>query len=183
MRPPRGTALLVALLLMYLVVLYGREVFREKNLPAICVTEHSEISVLLGDGFPVQGIHQFSDGISLVSVIKMADTTGAHRVFSGGLPDRAVEDGSLLSLVIKDNEIIEVNQGWMPAVQRMACGIALHPDRMSLADWESLPGIGPHLAAAIENDRQKNGDFGTLEALQRVRGIGQKSIRRWQEFF
>lgn len=71
----------------------------------------------------------------------------------------------------------------MAARKRVALGIALHPDRMSRADWESLPGIGPKLALAIELDRQENGDFGHLEALERVRGIGPKRIEAWRKFF
>ncbi|MCP3177174.1 helix-hairpin-helix domain-containing protein [Desulfuromonas sp. KJ2020] len=54
---------------------------------------------------------------------------------------------------------------------------------MSLADWTVLPGVGPKLAERIEKDRQKNGDFGSLEALQRVKGIGPKRINSWKFFF
>ena len=39
---------------------------------------------------------------------------------------------------------------------------------------ERLPRIGPALAARIVADRRINGEFGSLEALQRVRGIGPK---------
>jgi competence protein ComEA len=92
-------------------------------------------------------------------------------------------DGELLRLVVKDNEIIGVNGGWLPASQRIAVGIKLHPDRMTQHDWESLPGIGVHLAERIEADRQKNGEFGSLENLKRVRGVGSKSIVTWRAFF
>jgi competence protein ComEA len=71
----------------------------------------------------------------------------------------------------------------MPAAQRMALGTPLHPERMSLDDWQALPGIGPRLARIIEEDRQKNGDFGDLDGLDRVAGIGHKLIERWRKFF
>jgi competence protein ComEA len=71
----------------------------------------------------------------------------------------------------------------MPAGQRLALGVPLHPDRMGLGDWEVLPGIGPALARRIELDRQENGEFGSLERLERVRGIGPKRIQAWSEFF
>jgi competence protein ComEA len=65
----------------------------------------------------------------------------------------------------------------------MAIGVKLHPDHMTREDWEALPGIGSRLAEKIEENRQKNGDFGALDDLKRVRGVGSKSIERWRCFF
>ena len=47
-------------------------------------------------------------------------------------------------------------------------------DRADSVMLERLPRIGPALAARIVADRRTNGEFGSLEALQRVRGIGPK---------
>jgi len=46
-----------------------------------------------------------------------------------------------------------------------------------------LPGIGETLARRLELDRQENGEFGSLEGLLRVKGVGLKSIERWRIFF
>lgn len=45
-------------------------------------------------------------------------------------------------------------------------------DRADVAELDALPGIGPALAQRIVDDRAANGAFGSLEALQDVRGIG-----------
>lgn len=45
-------------------------------------------------------------------------------------------------------------------------------DRATAADLERLPRIGPALAQRIVDDRADRGAFGSLDALQRVRGIG-----------
>lgn len=45
-------------------------------------------------------------------------------------------------------------------------------DRADAAELDLLPGIGPALAQRIVEDRAANGAFGSLEGLQRVRGIG-----------
>jgi competence protein ComEA len=53
----------------------------------------------------------------------------------------------------------------------------LPPVDVDVADsaaLERLPRIGPALAARIVADRQQRGPFGSLDALQRVRGIGPK---------
>jgi competence protein ComEA len=77
----------------------------------------------------------------------------------------------------------EMNRGWIPAAQRMALLIPLHPDRMSSDDWQALRGVGPRLAEVIEHDRQIYGDFGCFEALDRVKGVGPKRISQWKKFF
>ncbi|HEX2718155.1 MAG TPA: helix-hairpin-helix domain-containing protein [Gemmatimonadaceae bacterium] len=51
-------------------------------------------------------------------------------------------------------------------------------DRANAEELEALPRIGPALAARIVEDRERNGAFGSLEALQRVRGIGPAMARQ-----
>ena len=50
-------------------------------------------------------------------------------------------------------------------------------DRATARELEALPRIGPALAERIVADRDSNGPFGSLEALQRVRGIGAAMAR------
>lgn len=51
-------------------------------------------------------------------------------------------------------------------------------DVAPMALIESLPGIGPVLAARVVADRNQNGPFGSLEGLQRVKGIGPAMAER-----
>jgi competence protein ComEA len=60
--------------------------------------------------------------------------------------------------------------GAAPAVSGAAGPIDL--DRADSAAIESLPGIGPALAARIIANRDSAGPFGSIEALCDVRGIG-----------
>lgn len=45
-------------------------------------------------------------------------------------------------------------------------------DRATAAELERLPRIGPALAARIVQDRIERGDYGSMQALLRVRGVG-----------
>ena len=46
----------------------------------------------------------------------------------------------------------------------------------TLAQLESLPGIGPKAAARIKEYREKNGGFKKVEDLMNVKGIGEKGF-------
>ena len=51
-------------------------------------------------------------------------------------------------------------------------------DSAPAPDIEKLPGIGPALAKRIVKDRETNGPFGCLAALDRVKGIGPALLAR-----
>jgi hypothetical protein len=57
----------------------------------------------------------------------------------------------------------------------------LFPIDVDLADsaaLDALPGIGPALARRIVEERDKCGPYGSLEGLERVRGIGAALSKR-----
>ncbi len=49
------------------------------------------------------------------------------------------------------------------------------------AELESLPGVGPALAERIIADRTAHGAFATVDALDRVPGIGKRTIDRLRD--
>lgn len=55
-------------------------------------------------------------------------------------------------------------------------GERIDVDRASVAELTRLPRIGPGLATRIAADREANGPFGSLEALDRVAGIGPATL-------
>lgn len=66
----------------------------------------------------------------------------------------------------------------MPAALRLTLGLAVDVNRATADELEALPGIGPKLAARIVEDRTRRGPFPSVEALDRVRGIGPATVRR-----
>ena len=46
----------------------------------------------------------------------------------------------------------------------------------TITDLQTLPGIGPSIAARIIEYREKNGEFKKVEDLMNVRGIGERSF-------
>jgi competence protein ComEA len=183
MVPVRGTVALVLLLAVYLGGFYGWGLFREGGPPVFFQEQRSGLQVLLGEGFPNPGVHQFSDGMTPDGVIRLTIGGGAPVSARDVGFWRPLQDGESLSLRFDGAQVVEVKRNWMPALQRMALDIPLHPDRMSVEDWQALPGIGPRLAQIIEKNRQQNGDFGAFETLRRVPGIGPGRLRDWKQYF
>lgn len=59
----------------------------------------------------------------------------------------------------------------------VSSGGPVNLNRAGAAELETLPGIGPVLAAAILRFRQDNGPFQTIDALEDVPGIGPKTLQ------
>ncbi|SDL34890.1 competence protein ComEA [Geoalkalibacter ferrihydriticus] len=178
-----GLVSLIFLVFLLLILTVGRQVFPRERLPAVPVFQPDEILIELGLGVERPGIYQFSDAQILKSVISLTNLD-CVRDFPHDWPSGASpESGQRLDLFCNKSNLLDISLAWMPASKRMALGIPLHPERMSQADWQALPGIGPRLATRIEEDRQMNGGFGDYEALIRVPGIGPKRIADWRGYF
>ena len=55
-------------------------------------------------------------------------------------------------------------------------------DTATARELEALPGIGSTLAQRIVDDRESRGPFGAVESLDRVRGIGPRTIDRLRPY-
>lgn len=60
----------------------------------------------------------------------------------------------------------------------IAAGERLDPNFADETELRRLPGIGPAKASAIVRDRRENGPFGSLEDMERVAGLGEKTVSR-----
>lgn len=90
---------------------------------------------------------------------------------------------------------------YVPAIGEVASGeiVAPHPavapsaepgqstagpvdlNRATAGELERLPGVGPATAAAIVDDRERNGPFGVVDDLDRVPGIGPAKLDALRE--
>ena len=182
MKHRSGQLLLIVLLLSLFAVHLGRVLFQEKD-PAFFIEKPPGLLVELGAGFPEPAIHQFIDGKTWMSVIELTGWEVSPSVATLDTLQVQICTGQKVDLELKNDTITGLSVSWMSAARRIALGIPLHPDRMSESDWQILPGIGEKLARRIALDRQKNGEFGTLQALTRVPGIGEKRLSSWNQYF
>ena len=61
----------------------------------------------------------------------------------------------------------------------IAMGKRISLNKASRADLESVPGIGPKLAERIVENRSTSGQFGSIDELKRVHGVGPKKIEEF----
>ena len=72
----------------------------------------------------------------------------------------------------------DLNGAAAPAPGGGAGGGALDLNTATAAELETLPGVGPVMAAAILAWREENGRFTAVEELQEVSGIGPKTFEK-----
>ncbi len=68
-----------------------------------------------------------------------------------------------------------------PARQTPSIARRIDLNTAPAAELELLPGIGPALAARIIEERENEGPFESVDDLQRVRGIGPRTVERIRE--
>jgi competence protein ComEA len=66
-------------------------------------------------------------------------------------------------------------QATTPAT-KAAAPVVINLNTATAAQLETLPGVGPKLAALIIEHRQKNGGFKKIEELMTIKGIGEKAF-------
>jgi competence protein ComEA len=142
------------------------------TLPASVTSPPSEILVHVAGAVRRPGVVAVGAGTRVGDAIAAA----------GGSIEGSDPDALNLAAVVGDGQRI-----YVPLVGEMVlsvgdgAGAVTGPIDLNSADaslLESLPGIGPATAAAIVDDRAKNGRFSTVDDLDRVSGIGPATIER-----
>lgn len=141
------------------------------------------VTVRIDGDVAKKGIHKFYDGDVLMTAIKMTapdiiPAASIRQILQQKTPQAVV-------ITIRDDQVAGASFAIKPMNinDLMLLCIPLDPDRLTLSEWEALPGIGPTLAQAIINDRQTNGAFGSVVALERVPGVGKGKLNRLISYF
>ena len=178
----RAVATVIIVVLMFVGLNWNR--FARDTGEPVFLRETAGVWVLLGEGFSDVGLaRQFNDDCHLKSVIGLTNHSFAADVQRIVSDNPLVESGRRIDLIVQETEIQSISFSWMTAGQRVALGIPLHPDRMTLSDWEFLPGVGAKTAVKIKQNRHENGDFGSFEGVRRIKGVGPSKMASWRQFF
>lgn len=129
------------------------------------------------------GIYQVADAKEFASVTNMTVASVGSTIRINGLVVEGVHSGDIVTLFRKDRKYAVKSIENMAVIEKMLLGIPLDPNRMSSADWESLPGVGAVTADRIVVDRQINGEFSSVRDLKRVPGIGEARLKQVERYF
>ena len=93
---------------------------------------------------------------------------------AGGLSVKANPASVNLARIVEDGEqiIVSDSQGAVPVGTIAKVNI----NRATATEFDSLPRIGPTIAARIVDFRDKNGPFGSIDELGNVPGIGDTTL-------
>ena len=112
-------------------------------------------------------------------MVRGSRVVDALRAAGGELPSADVSEVNLARLVVDGEQIYlpsksETLRSTSPTNSHSIINI----NRASASLFDSLPGVGPVIAARIVQFRKENGPFSNLEDLQKVAGIGPKLFMR-----
>jgi competence protein ComEA len=182
-RKTRLALLLISLLIASALLYKGRDADQD-GVPAAFLHYTSGVNIVRLKGcVPKPGIYRFPNHVTVEAVINMTASSLLEKIADKRVLNTYLEGGEIIEALAKDKQHIEIIIYKMKARERMLLGIPLDPDEMDLADWESLPGIGPKLAKAIMDNRQKYGDIGSFDSLQRVPGVGGGKLKAVKRYF
>ncbi|MCP4959270.1 MAG: ComEA family DNA-binding protein [Actinomycetia bacterium] len=139
----------------------------QSQVPAVALTD-PEVVVHISGAVASPGVYRLEPGLRLIDLVEAA----------GGPNVDAVLDRLNLAAVVHDGDRIHVPSSAEDTSQSGALTVtptSSGPVNINGADasqLETLPGIGPSLAAAIVEDRDRLGPFGSVDDLERVSGIG-----------
>jgi competence protein ComEA len=180
----RASRWLVLILILCFFYDLGRSVLWQQEQPAPPFPlEHQRQILVRGLGSAIDGIHQNNDAWKMLDAILLTNLTFAPPVLEILNDISWFEDGRLLLFRCEGERVVSLSLEWMPAAMRMTLGIPLKMARMTEADWQDLPGIGPATAQRIELERQKSGEIYSLAQLKRINGIGEKRLEQWRPYF
>lgn len=113
------------------------------------------------------GLYELREGDRVVDAVAAA----------GGLVDGAEQAAINLARPVSDGEQLVVpREGEVPPASGPASDGRVNLNTADAAALETLPRVGPALAARILQWREANGRFAAIEDLMQVTGIGEKTF-------
>ncbi len=182
-RSRRFILFLAAAVLLSLPLIKGRGPSGKDGAVAFLPYTARGVMVRVKGDVPSQGIFAFDETADVAHVIKMTVPVKSSQMPDQPIVGPRLKHGDVVVITQRTSQPVEITMKSMRARERMLLGIPLDPNQMDSDDWRCLPGIGPALATRILVDRQENGEFGSLEAVRRVPGIGEKKLNMLRKYF
>ncbi len=156
-----------------------KEITETKNEPEpTSEKEQQKIMVDIKGAIEKPGVYEAQEGERVIDLITRA----------GGFKQGADETKMNLALVVEDEMVIyipiigEVPPVDIPSISEgKSQGGKVNINKAEASELETLPGIGPSKSAAIIEYRNTNGPFNSIEDIQSISGIGEKTFEKLKD--
>ncbi|HEX7404923.1 MAG TPA: ComEA family DNA-binding protein [Candidatus Nanopelagicaceae bacterium] len=143
-------------------------------IPEPIVVAPPKVTVDIAGGVNSPGVYSLPANSRVIDAITAAGDAKPGTDLSDINLARIVKDGEQIyvdpSIASIKSEPIARSAGVATPIRKKTGPININ--RATASDFDTLPGIGPVLAARILNYRKANGPFTAIEDLQKVSGIG-----------
>jgi competence protein ComEA len=139
---------------------------------------HAKIMVDIKGSIEKPGVYEALEGERVIDLITRA----------GGLTDQADETKINLAMVVEDEMVLyipKIGEDTPSDIPSMPLtkseGGKININKAEASELETLPGIGPSKSAAIIEYRKTNGKFNSIEDIQSISGIGEKTFEKLKD--
>ena len=140
-----------------------------------------EVVVHAAGAVNVPGLHRLGAGARVADLLDAAGGPAPGADLDRLNLAAPLVDGERIFVPMPD-QVVPAAEGGGPGAGAAGAGGVATPrspvdlNRATLAELESLPGIGPATAQAILDERERRGRFGSVDELLEVRGIGDAKL-------
>ena len=164
----RALLTLAVLILIFSSLIVMRGNSHENPAPPIVAVEIAAPEILIDVTGAVNkpGVYKLAASSRVIDAIKAAGDSAPGADLSSINLARVLADGEQIYV---DLNIANTSNTHLPKAKRSG---PLNINRATLAQFDSLDGVGPVIAKRIVEYRKANGPFLTIDDLQKVSGIG-----------
>lgn len=168
--------------------LYYRNIVRERVKPEVVesgikAADDSRVTVDIAGAVWRPGVYTLKAGARVKDLVDKAGPRRAANLEAINLA-APLRDGQKIVVPVKPGEVTtgeDVNGEIKTPDQSQSRGEKINLNIATLAELETLPGIGPGRAQAIINYRNQHKGFKNIEELKNVKGIGEIRFRKLEK--
>lgn len=167
----RALLTLAVLILIFSSLIVMRGNSHENPAPPVVAVEIAAPEILIDVTGAVNkpGVYKLAASSRVIDAIKAAGDSAPGADLSSINLARVLADGEQIYVDASITNIANTSNTRLPKAKRSS---PLNINRATLAQFDSLDGVGPVIAKRIVEYRKANGPFLTIDDLQKVSGIG-----------
>lgn len=177
--PSNGFKWTLAGIALLAAVMTGILFYPNSSQEILLPNELAQISVYVTGAVEHPGVYTLPHGSRVNDLLKRAVPKKEWDATAINLAKRLEDEDMIVVPKLTHQKIFPLFHA--PA-KKLAANQSVSLNQASIAEFQTLPGIGPGMAKRIVDYRTAHGSFGSIEDLQDVPGMGGKKFQRVKPF-